>query len=248
MNSLATIRPTHEKIPMPTNRKHRAFVRAVAEGMTQTEAYGRYVSSRGAEEHRRKPACVLARRYRPAIHELRSRILAKLDHDSIMSKAEAAQYASRLVRTPVSDVDDQSDLAQEITETTSPDGITRKTIKMGRKLDALGFLSRTLGWEAASQVNHTVTLADSPALRALETVSARVLPSAQRYRQAMETTTVQDAELVKDDSERNFDEIPDKADRFGREYFPTTEDATAQPSPPTAWNDPAELDPAPSQA
>ncbi len=102
-----------EKIARPVNRNHRAFCLAVARGMTQSQAYQRYVSRVTA-----KPwvqGCLLASRYRPYLAALRAKFALQADHAGVMSKLEIAQYLSRAARTPIAEIDENSDLCQEKT-------------------------------------------------------------------------------------------------------------------------------------
>jgi hypothetical protein len=141
-----------EKIARPVNRKHRAFCRAVATGMSQSQAYQRYVSRKS--ERPWVVASHLATRFRPHINSLRDQFGRVSDRLGILGKSELAQYLSRAVVTPIGEIDENSDLCQEKTTTTSEYGTTVK-LKSVNKLDAASQLSKLVGYNEAERVEIT---------------------------------------------------------------------------------------------
>ena len=161
----------------PTNRKHRAWAQAVAAGMTQVEAYQRYISRKCTRESARQQACGFFRRFHGYIHDLRTKITDKAESAWIVGKVEMMHYLSRAVRTPIAEIDEHSDLASELKIQTSPDGSETRTIKMVNKLDAASQLVKIAGYEAAQQVNHSHLISISPAMVMLERRPAQILNS-----------------------------------------------------------------------
>lgn len=81
----------------------------------------------------------------------------RLGHESIASKLELEQYATRALRTPLAEMGRDSDLLQEIVTTTRVDkdgGETvKETVKSVNKLGALGELAKLAGHYAAQKLD-----------------------------------------------------------------------------------------------
>lgn len=188
MPQALTDQAAQQTIARPVSRKHRAFCRAVANGMVQAEAYRRYVSSAG--EHANKMGWALAHRFKETIAIHRTKLESLAEHASIASKFELMQYLTRAVRTPIVHIDEHSDLCQEriIIETevesqsdeveggandgaTIKDNITHTTLKLKsvNKLDAASQLSKLAGYDAPQlhQHQHLHAVVDTPAIAML---------------------------------------------------------------------------------
>ncbi len=139
-------------IAKPANRRYRAFCRGVASGMSQATAYRRFISQKG--NHPASIASRLVTRFRAHISNLREQYDNRQDHASIMSKREAAQYLTRAARTPLSEIDEDSDLCQEKIVSITKQG-TEIKLKSVNKLDAIAQLSKLAGYNEAERVEHT---------------------------------------------------------------------------------------------
>ncbi len=214
-----------EPVNRPALRQHAAFCRAVAGGLVNlTQAYRKYIAAPGTEQTTvYANASDLARRYSAWITQLRERLMAQADKSFILSKAEALQFASRVVRTPLAGLEDDSDLIQEKTVTDTEHGQQVK-IKTPGKLEALAFISKVSGWDAPTQVNHTHVLIESPALAMLDT-SAKT-----------ENPRIIEAEIVPDSGKAPAKELRTETPSDASEGIPAPE---AAPDPIQDEQEPA---------
>ena len=104
-------------MPKLENKKHEAFCKSVAEGESRTEAYRLHVAE-GEETKSITLWPAASRLYSDCkvsarIQELRE----KLDDDGpwAASLKEVKGYLTRVLRTPIGQIDEDSDLAQEVT-------------------------------------------------------------------------------------------------------------------------------------
>ncbi len=150
-----------QPIARPMNRRHKAFCLSVSKGMSQTEAYRRFISKKA--NHPASIACVLVKRFQAHIARLRHKFAIQAEDAGVMSKLEIAQYLSRAARTPFSEIDENSDLCQEksIRPTEFGDEVKLKSVN---KLDAIAQLSKLVGYNEAEklEVTHTV---ETPLIR-----------------------------------------------------------------------------------
>lgn len=91
---------------------------------------------------------------------------AQLDKSAILTKQERMEWLSRVVTTPLREVNDDSDLCQELTETSSENGCTTK-IKMPSKLGAIAELNKMDGAYEPEKIEVKSELSFSSLLNAL---------------------------------------------------------------------------------
>ena len=133
-------------MPVLKNIRHEKFAIAMAQGSTAIDAYtiAGYSPDRGG-------ACNLSAKpsVRARIEELREAAAS----EAVLTLAEAQQFLSRVVKTPIGKVDEMSELAQEVRYDE-----TGRTIKMPRKLEAITQLAKINGWYAPEKSESTINL------------------------------------------------------------------------------------------
>ena len=147
-------------MPVLKNARHEMFAQIVASGKTQADAYREvFPASRKWKTGNAvdSKASFLAAKVRQRIDEL---LQAKAD-DGIATREELARFLTKTVRTPVGDVDDKSDLAQEVEVRASGDGVTTR-VKMPSKIAAASELAKLRGYYAPEQVQTTIRIAPDP--------------------------------------------------------------------------------------
>lgn len=137
-------------------KNHERFAQLVAKGEMLFNAYGTvYPRSRKWKKN------ALYQR----AHELAKRpdVKARIDEllqvgadDTIASRRELAQFMTRVVRTPISNVDEDSDLAQEKTVKVIGEDATVEKIRMPDKLGAAERLSKLMGYDEPEKTESTV--------------------------------------------------------------------------------------------
>lgn len=138
------------------NSRHEKFSQLVARGMEKTKAY-RTVYPRAvdwSQNAARVQACRLAKKCAARIRELQE-IPAKA---TIASRTEIAEFLTRVIRTPIAQIDETSDLAQEKTVRTlvgEEEGTVEK-IKIPDKLGAADGLRKLMGYDEPEKTEHKV--------------------------------------------------------------------------------------------
>ena len=132
---------------------HEAFCVAVANGMSQTDAYALHV---GTGPHINKSACNLAKRHKDRIAQLRAENDAIAAAARVLTKQEAMEFLTNVVRTPIGEIDHTSPLCQERTYTVGREEDSVK-VKMPGKREAIGDLAKMLGWNMTEKVDVTVS-------------------------------------------------------------------------------------------
>lgn len=168
---------------VPTRKRHLMFCRQVAMGMEPSKAYRKYCAGayRKAGIANRQTcfeqATRFSRRWGEYIADLRNKLRAQIDQQTIASKVELLQWHTRALRTPGElAADPESDLAT-VTVIDGPDGKTVK-VQGPSKADHAAAIAKLAGFDAPQQVQVTHALADSPALARLGSIvqNARSLP------------------------------------------------------------------------
>lgn len=79
-----------------------------------------------------------------------------------IKKFEVLDFLSRAITTPIGNIDEASDLAQEVTRDEIGEEVARTKIKMVGKIDAIDRLAKMLGWYAPEkhQIDASDELAD----------------------------------------------------------------------------------------
>lgn len=129
------------------NTRHEQFSQLVASGREKVNAY-REVYPRAAGWSKnavRVAACRLAKKCGGRIRELQT-VGARA---TIATREELAVFMTRVIRTPIADIDASSDLAQEKTVRTlagEEEGVVEK-IKIPDKLAAVDGLRKMMGYD-----------------------------------------------------------------------------------------------------
>lgn len=138
------------------------FARLVASGLSQSEAYRRTYPGKVKANTVWSNASTLHSKVSQRVVELRATMeAAGEDKEWVASKTELMQYLTRAVRTPLADINEDSDLCQESTTTTGERGDTVK-LKAVPKLAAVSQLAAMAGYvsQAPQQLhlhNHTTS-------------------------------------------------------------------------------------------
>ena len=133
---------------------HEAFCVAVAGGMSQTDAYAEHVSK--DSPYLNKSASTLAKRYRDRIAAIIAENNAIAAAARVLTKQEAMEFLTSVVRTPIGEIDHTSPLCQERTYTVGREEDSVK-VKMPGKREAIGDLAKMLGWNMTEKVDVTVS-------------------------------------------------------------------------------------------
>jgi hypothetical protein len=124
------------------NWKHELFCLNIATGLNHSNAYRLAFHSDAQPSTIWNQACELYGKVGHRVQELRAELsAASTDKHWIASKEELMSYLTRAVRTPISAIDEHSDLCQEVKTTTSPEGATTKQIKAVNKMGAVSQLA-----------------------------------------------------------------------------------------------------------
>mgnify|MGYP000865938427 CR=1 FL=1 len=133
---------------------HEAFCQAIANGMTQTNAYLQHVSSDTPNAN--KSGSALAARYADRIAAIIAENNAIAAAARVLTKQEAMEFLTNVVRTPIGEIDHTSPLCQERTYTVGREEDSVK-VKMPGKREAIGDLAKMLGWNMTEKVDVTVS-------------------------------------------------------------------------------------------
>lgn len=125
-------------MPVLKLHRHEAFARNIGiKGMSAAEAYrtGWPKASRRRAETA-GPALARKSQVKVRIAELKAEVAARAKEKDFLTLEEKRLFLARIVRTPLGEVNRDSDLCQEWSETTTKDGGSER-IKMPSKLDAI---------------------------------------------------------------------------------------------------------------
>ncbi len=129
--------------------KHEKFCQLIAEGSTGYDAYRKAGYKCSKETARANAAKLLTK---ANILSRIEQIRAKASELCDMTKAEALRYLTRIIRTPVGDLDEKSDLVQEYHREDMGARTVRTKVKMCGKLEALKQLASLCGWNAPEKI------------------------------------------------------------------------------------------------
>ena len=144
-------------MPVLENQKHEAFAQEVAEGASATTAYRVHIAVPATRiENCMSSASRLMADAKVAsrVSELRRDFSFALENRLGVRRETLARFLVSVIETPPSEVDANSPLCQEHTETTSVYGTSRRT-KMPSKLDAVEKLIKMAGWYAPQKIEHS---------------------------------------------------------------------------------------------
>lgn len=145
--------------------KQKAFARGVFEGLSQREAYKKaYDCSNKKDKTVDELASRLARNVK--VKEYLEELNKEVESPLVLTKQQRMEWLSRVVTTPLREVDDHSDLCQELTETSGPNGCSTK-IKMPSKLGAIAELNKMTGAYAPEKIEQKVEHSFSSLLKGL---------------------------------------------------------------------------------
>ena len=93
----------------------------------------------------------------PKIKEEIARLKGLAEEGDVMTRKEKREFLAKVKRTPIGQIDENSELAQELTVTDTQHG-TRKTIKMMSKKDAVDLDNKMSGDNEPDVVEHNITI------------------------------------------------------------------------------------------
>jgi len=164
-------------MPVIPNPRHEAFAQAIARGETAVDAYLEVFPSAN-----RKSAKVTACTWRARedvkvrVEEIRMETSEAAERVAHFTRDEALSFLTKILRTPISELTTNSDIAHKVTrhivssgrrgrpKKTEEDGeleimapeVIRETLEMPNKLDALKQLCVMCGWVADDNLGDTV--------------------------------------------------------------------------------------------
>jgi phage terminase small subunit len=142
----------------PLNPRERAFVDAYIVSGQATDAYRKA----GYAATTARAANVGAHKilHRPRVAAAIAAERAALRAASRMTKEDAIDWLCDAIRTPIGEIDEKNQLAQEWTVEEVGELTTKTKLKMVPKLESLKQLALMLGWNAPEEVNthHQVTI------------------------------------------------------------------------------------------
>lgn len=142
--------------------KQKVFARLVFQGMNQREAYRQaYGRAEGSDATCDANASRLLRNAK--VKEYLAALNGKAERAAVLSKQERMEWLTRVVTTPVGEVDERSDLCQEAVE--SDQGMK---VKMPGKIEAIRELNRMDGAYEPERVEVKSELSFSVLLRKLK--------------------------------------------------------------------------------
>lgn len=145
--------------------KQKEFARGVFEGLSQREAYKKaYDCSTKKDKTVDELASRLARNAK--VKEYLAELNKEVESPLILTKQQRMIWLSRVVTTPLHEVDDDSNLCQEHSVTTGENSSTER-IKMPSKLGAIAELNKMTGAYAPEKVETKVEHSFSSLLKGL---------------------------------------------------------------------------------
>lgn len=132
-----------DPIPLPDDPRHQRFADLILRGMSLVDAY----LAAGFTCSKRSARTASARlRQNPQVDAYIKAVQTTAAAGAVMERREAMEFLTRNVRTPVGEIDEESDLAQEVTRDEVGEETIRTRIKMPGKIDAIDRLAKMLGW------------------------------------------------------------------------------------------------------
>lgn len=171
-------------MPECTDWKDEEFCRLVACYTPYAEAYREVWPTDALCASVWTMASRAASRLASRIAELREVLRGASQQDWVAGKAELMAFLTRVIRTPIGAIDEQSDLAQEVTEVTF-EGVTTRKVKSVNRLGAVTALATLAGHMTQAPtsltINNNLTVNTEAKLedRARELAELFALPSHQ---------------------------------------------------------------------
>lgn len=137
-----------------TNDKQREFCRLLAGGKSKAEAYRDAYKSKGSAKT--CSACAVKLLKNASVAAYLESLREEVKEADIADRQEILRFLTRILRTPVGGVDEDSDLCQEVTY-----GDQKKTVKMPSKITAVQEINRMMGHYEPEKVETTVSVVGS---------------------------------------------------------------------------------------
>jgi hypothetical protein len=144
-----------------TNPKHEKFAQAVASGLSAAAAYRKVYKCKPESAETNGPAMLRENQVAIRVAEIRENANKVAAEKLNLTQEEALQYLARVVRTPIGEIDQTSDLCQERTYVEGNEETSVK-VKMPGKLDAIKLMASMCGWNAPQKLEGNLTVGVSP--------------------------------------------------------------------------------------
>lgn len=142
--STASLTESLQSIPLPKDPMHQRFADLILRGKAGSEAYREAGFKAKTKRAQETGASRMLRNAEVAAYITAVQALSAMG--AVMDRQEAMEFLTRNVRTPVGDVDERSDLAQEVIRDEIGEETIRTKIKMPGKIDAIDRLAKMMGW------------------------------------------------------------------------------------------------------
>lgn len=144
----------------------------IVAGENKSAAYRKAFGDEGAQTvSSRRTAVARLMRDEAVQHEI-SRLNERADVSAVAQRQEVLEFLTRVLRTPVGEVDERSDLCGEVTYL--KDGTSK--VKMIGKLDAMKELNRMMGYYEPDKSEVAVSF-DDAAREAIRRIKSPVVPN-----------------------------------------------------------------------
>jgi hypothetical protein len=148
-----------------TNPKHEKFAQAVASGTSAAAAYRKLYKCQPQTAETSGPELARNPQVSLRVAEIRENANKVAAEKLNLTQEEALQYLARVVRTPIGEIDQTSDLCQERTYVEGNEETSVK-VKMPGKLDAIKLMASMCGWNAPQKLEGNLTVGVSPEVSA----------------------------------------------------------------------------------
>jgi phage terminase small subunit len=138
-----TLTESLQSIPLPKDVRHQRFADFVLRGSSLLDAY---LSAGFKAKGKAAKSAASRLRQHPDVAAYITAVQKIAATGSVMDRQEAMEYLTRNVRTPIGEIDESSDLAQEVTRDEVGEETIRTKIKMPGKIEAIDRLAKMLGW------------------------------------------------------------------------------------------------------
>jgi len=143
-------------VTMALDPKEEEFCQLVANGSSAADAWTEVYGDGNLPRRKvrdKSTNLMLKQPVRDRISEIRTKFAETLEHKYGVTRDTIAKKLLDIIETPVGEVDPQSSLAQEYSETKSKKGNRRIRVKMPSKTDAISQLVKMAGFNAPDRLN-----------------------------------------------------------------------------------------------
>lgn len=144
------------KNKLQPNDRQRRFAELIVSGETAKTAYfGAFPRCRSPKTAETE-GCKLLKNPKVAafIKELRGEVAELVKSNLVAEKSEALEFLTKVLRTPIGEIDKTSVLGQEFTVDQINEEVIRTKVKMPDKLRAIERMAKMLGWDEAEKHQH----------------------------------------------------------------------------------------------